>query len=361
MDALKRISQETLSDVNRRILKLALAGEATQERLDSFLSSWNIEEAPLTEAIMLSYLMKLHPELRFPESISPRLSGLLPFCRYKYLDLVRYFGTYARALQAHGIEFLVMKGGAMKALRPDFPRWLGDIDILVHEKDYPKCAPIAKLLGFEIHPAKQSTDLYKNGNGVLDVHRFIPMSTGRERAINADLFARSVATRVFNAEARMLSREDLLFGILVNLFRNMADNSSLDSVLYSFFDVQYLLEGPGFNWDIVRQNAAKTGTKAHLVLAARFLNDAVPGLFPEEELENPGNELRKMLIHMYYRRYVLRVEQEALGDFNIIRTFRSGRPMIPYVWDRLCYLMHKGMQFCPSFCERALRKRNYTV
>ena len=127
----------------------------------------------------------------------------------------------------------------------------------------------------------------------------------------------------------MLSREDLLFGIMVNLFRNMADNSSLDSVLYSFFDVQYLLEGPGFNWDLVRQNAAKTGTKAHLVLAARFLNDVVPGLFPEEELENPGDELRKMLIHMYYRRYVLRVEQEALGDFNIIRTFRSGRPMIP--------------------------------
>jgi len=365
MEILNQIAQETLSNNEFELLRLSLAGETTQSQLDSFLTGWDIEAAPIAEPMLLSYLMKMHPDLIFPESIRPRLSGLLNFSRYQFLNLVGHFGTYTRALRAQGIEFLIMKGGAMKALRPDFPRWMGDIDILVPEKDYHKAEEVARQCGYAIHHCNHSMDLSQNGQVFLDVHRFVLIFSGKERAINEDLFTRSIPTRVFSVDARMPSREDMLFMCLVNLVRNLAENSCTDSVLYSFFDVKFLLEDQEnhpFNWSVVRENATQTDSCAYLLLAVRFLNGVVPGLLPEEKLENPGETAVKNLASwMGYRRYVLMRERAQLGDFNIIKTYRSGKPMIPYVWDRLCYLIHKGLQFCPSFCEHALKKHNYAV
>ena len=362
MDILNRITQETLSKNDFELLQMSLAGESSQQQLDNFLAHWDIEAAPIAEPMLVSYLMKMHPELVFPDAIRPRLAGLLNFSRYQFLNLVGHFGTFTRALKAEGIEFLIMKGGAMKTLRPDFPRWMGDIDILVPEKDYSKAEEVARRCGYSISHCKHSMDLSQNGQGFLDVHRYVLIFTGKERTINADLFARSIPTRVFSVEARMPSREDMVFMVMVNLVRNLAENSCTESVLYSFFDIKFLLEeqeNHPFNWAVVRENARQTDSREYLLLAARFLNGVVPGLLPVEELENPGETVvRNLLTWMGYRRYVLMQERADLGDFNVIKTFRSGRPMIPYVWDRLCYLTHKRLQFCPSFCERALKKRN---
>ena len=364
MEILNRITQETLSKADKELLSLSLS-EPSQQRLDNFLAGWDIEAAPIAEPILLSYLMKMHPELVFPESIRPRLSGLLNFCRYQFLNLVGHFGTYTHALQAEGIEFLIMKGGAIKALRPEFPRWMGDIDILVPEKDYHKAEEVAVRCGYSVSHSIQSMDLSQNGKECLDVHRYVLIFTGKERTINADLFARSTPTKVFSAEARMPSREDLLFLLLVNLIRNLADDSSHDSVLYSFFDAKFLLEhqeGSSFNWNIVWENARHTESRAHLVLAARFLNGVIPGLFPEEKLDSPGEDaVRRLEVWVGYRRYVLMKERAQIGEFNVKKALSDGRPFFPYVALRIRYAIHKRLQFCTGITQHILKVRNYGI
>ena len=361
MEILNSIAQETLSKAALELLRLSLSGDPSQQELDDFLAGWDIEAAPIAEPILMSYVMKMHPELVFPEAIRPRLNGLISFCRYQFLNLVGHFGSYTRALQAEGIDFLIMKGGAMKALRPEFPRWMGDIDILVREKDYEKAEEVAARCGFTISHSIQSMDLSKNGQGLLDVHRYVLIFTGKERAINEDLFARSVPTRVFSVEAHMPSREDLLFLILVNMVRNLADASGQESVLYSFFDVKYLMEpqdGRPFNWDRVRQTAVRTGAQVHLMLAARFLNGVMPGLFPEDKLENPGEAaVSRLEVWVGYRRYVLMKERAQInGEYNVVKAIRGGRPFFPYMALRARFFVHKRLQFCTGITRHILKR-----
>lgn len=364
MEILDRIVRETLSSDKLELLRLSFSGEPSQQRLDGFLAGWDIEKAPIAEPMLLSYLMKMHPELSFPEAIRPRLAGLLSFSRYQFLNLVGHFGTFTRALKAEGIDFLIMKGGAMKALRPDFPRWMGDIDILVPEQDYRKAEDVAVKCGYSVSHSMQSMDLSQNGQGFMDVHRYVLIFTGKERTINADLFKRSVLTRVFGVETRMPSKEDLLFLILVNLVRNLADASSQESIIYSFYDVKFLLEqedGRPFDWSVVHENAVKTGARAHLVLAARFLNGAVPGLFPEEKLESPGEDAVSRLEEWVgYRRFVLMKERAQIGgEYNVVKAIRGGRPAIPYIALRARFAVHKRLQFCTGITRKILRSKGF--
>lgn len=364
MEILERIAEETLSSAERELLQLAMAEKPLQQQLEAFLAGWDIEDAPIAEPMLLSYLMKMHPELSFPETIRPRLAGLLNFSRYQFLNLVGHFGTFTRALKAEGIEFLIMKGGAMKALRPDFPRWMGDIDILVPEKDYHKAEEVAVKCGYSVSHSIQSMDLSQNGQGFLDVHRYVLIFTGKERTINEDLFKRSLLTRVFSVETRMPSREDLLFLILVNLVRNLADASSQDSILYSFYDVKFLLEqqdGHPFDWSVVHENAVKTGARAHLVLAARFLNGVVPGLFPEDKLNSPGEDaVQRLKTWVAYRRYILMDERAQInGEYNVLKALRGGRPFIPYIALRSRFFVHKRLQFCTGITRRILRFKGF--
>ena len=84
MEILNSIAQETLSKAALELLRLSLSGDPSQQELDDFLAGWDIEAAPIAEPILMSYVMKMHPELVFPEAIRPRLNGLISFCRYQY-------------------------------------------------------------------------------------------------------------------------------------------------------------------------------------------------------------------------------------------------------------------------------------
>ena len=356
---LEHLIQDALTDGDILLLQLSLAGHPSQERLDTFLDGWDLDTAPMTEAVLLSYLLKMHPELQGPESLLPRLNGLLSYCRFQYLRLVGQFGTYCHALGAEGIPFLVMKGGAMKSLRPDFPRWMGDIDILVPEKDFRKAVRIAAGQGFTLFHSAHSVDLKKDGRNVLDLHHFVMMHTGREKAANPGFFARATPTRVFSVEAMMPCREDLLFMTLVNLARNLAGGTCKDSILYSFFDVRFLLEaeeGRRFDWKLVRDNAELTGSAALLAVAGQFLNAVVPALIPEEELPQVSEaQLEKQWVWTRYWREVLHPEREGLGEFNIRKAIQARTRPIPYIAGRLHYAAIKRMQHCTGFCRRKLR------
>ena len=124
--------KEVLGDHDRRLLRLALNNETTQEDVSAFLKDWDIEQAPIKSVMLLAYIMKNRPDLEFG-ALKPRLSGVLSFCRFQNLKREAHFSIVGRAFNDAGIPFIILKGGAMKVYRPDFPRWMNDIDLLVKE------------------------------------------------------------------------------------------------------------------------------------------------------------------------------------------------------------------------------------
>ena len=93
------------------------------------------------------------------------------------MKTIAHYTKIGKALNKNGIEPLILKGGAMKYLRQELPRVMNDIDIVIPEKDFMKCADIISNLGYtyekiDIH----SIDFHdENGEGTVDLHKFVYM------------------------------------------------------------------------------------------------------------------------------------------------------------------------------------------
>ena len=74
---------------------------------------------------------------------------------------------------------MILKGGAMKCIHNEFPRVMGDIDILVKEKDYEKAGHIAEEIGYRCEWDIHSVDIHPKDSeeGIMDIHRYILMNT----------------------------------------------------------------------------------------------------------------------------------------------------------------------------------------
>lgn len=63
----------------------------------------------------------------------------------------------------------------MKHLRPEFPRVMGNIDILVKENEYQKAGNIAEKMGYDCAWDIHSVDLHPKDSedGIMDIHKYI--------------------------------------------------------------------------------------------------------------------------------------------------------------------------------------------
>jgi hypothetical protein len=127
---------ELMSKNDENLINMIFEQNPKQKELNSFLEKWDIEVAGGAKALMLSYFMKLHPELEYSEYVGPRLKGLLNFYKFQNMKLISHYTRICNELKKKNIIPLIFKGGAMKHLRPEFSRVMGDIDVLVREEDY---------------------------------------------------------------------------------------------------------------------------------------------------------------------------------------------------------------------------------
>lgn len=287
---------ELVSSEDQKLLELAFAKKIEQLQLDKFLKDWDIEKFGERKSLMLSYVMKANPELQFSIYERPRLEGLLKFHRFHNLKLISHYTKIVRALNQENIFPMILKGGAMKHIRPDLSRAMGDIDILIaDETEFAKAREICKNLGYLARILDErryhSVDLYlpASEEGVVDLHRYIlfeNFETNYDKKFLRDLFARSNKEKVFTTQSFVPSVEDLLFLGMANLARNLKDKSSFEGILYSLFDFKYLIESKSdFNWNLVLQNIIATNTQAQVFLAMKFANRIIPGFLPESLLE----------------------------------------------------------------------------
>ena len=311
----KKLSQNSIPKADRLLIQIAFNHEITQEKLDEFLNHWDIEAAGTNGAIILAYVMKMHPELKFDAYTGPRLKGLLNYLRFQNLELIGHFSKIGHRLNQQGIIPLIIKGGAMRSLRPDFPRVMGDIDILVRsEQEMNLSKQIIQELGYTYTSEDHSFDVHPKEDilkGILDVHQFFGFLPSLNETLNNEVFRRAKKTRVFSVEVYMPSMEDMFFICLNNLAHNLRNSFSISGIPQTIFDLTYLSAQKDFNWDIVTQNIFITQTEATSYLAVRFIDQIVPNLFPKKLVENQRlyKKLEDFVAHeKFYTLYVHEVK-----------------------------------------------------
>ena len=335
----KRLVSDMFGETDRKLSQLSLLQTISQEELDLSLEGWDIESAPIQTVMLASFIMKNHPELVFPEKYIPRLKGVLTFCRFQYLKLVSHVTRVMKTLEQKQIVALVIKGGAMKAYRPDFPRWMSDIDIVVAEKDYQKAFNLIKHLGYKPLHRPHSIDMRIPGteDGVIDIHRYIKTGTGDTTALNEVLFSRAKPCRMFSSECLVPCREDMVFISLVNYFSNILFKASPENMATVFLDIMHLVNTEdGFDWEIVKEDARKTGSVERLYIIGNLSDDIAPGVLPARFLEEDANMdvVSALYRRIDYNRNVLAPLRKQIVTPNIMKSIKTYRPLWKYFWLR---------------------------
>lgn len=348
----QKLCQESVCKSDRLLIQMTFDHKITQKKLDAFLKKWDIETVGTHGAVILAYLMKKYPDLKFGEYTGPRLKGLLNYLRFQNLDLIGHFSKIGRRLNEKGIVPLLIKGGAIRSLRPDFPRVMGDIDILVRSVNQVNTAKkIIKEMGYTYTSEDHSFDVHPKDDllkGILDVHQYFGFLPGPNPVLNDEMFGRSETCRAFSVDVCMPCPEDLFFICLNNLAHNLRNSFSVQGIPQTLFDLTYLISlKKDFDWDIVTHNIILTQTEATSYLAIRFIDQLVPGIFPDTLLGNKklSQKLNTFVEHeKFYTLYVHQVKYAC----KKLKLFKSMRHFVTFKK----YLKCKGQHF---FTKRILK------
>ena len=270
---------------DEKLLKLYFKNDVSQEDLDNFLSVWDIEREGGQKALLLAYFMKQHPELTYPQYVEPRLQGVLKYFQYKNMVLMSHFKKICSAIKQKNVDIMIMKGGAIRHINHDYPRIMGDIDILVHIDDYKTAVDTALSFGYKYYAFQHSIDIYDPVAGfLLDIHSMLDMFTSAnyKNSIYNEFFERARSEKVFNVENIYVPcPEDAMFILLVNFNKNLAQGMGTNNFLFYIADSIFLLNSkPDFNWDIVKQNAVKSKTESQIYITLRLLNEYISTKIP---------------------------------------------------------------------------------
>lgn len=343
---------EIVTEQSQQILSVAFDDSLTQEKLDTFLASWDIEENTAQKAMLVAYAMKQHPNLVFSNAVLPRLNGLLKFHRFKNLQLISHFTKICKALNEKKIFPMILKGGAMKFIRQDLPRVMGDIDILIHQNEYSSACETARSLGYYFEEKKEmhAIDLHPSKDdesGILDIHRWIDFNVEYDHAFTDEFFKRAVLQKVFGADVYVPCAEDMVFMALVNMSKNLTRKTSMNGILYTLFDCKYLLQNkPDFDWDIVVANCKATNTELHMYFAINFVNRIVPGLLPASLFEEGSiiGVFEDYCYKLMYSRFYLEDIRTICRQIKIGQALVSPGLMLKYLQYKPKYVLLKSIR-----------------
>ena len=362
---------ELVSPQDQKLLEIAFAKKIEQAQLDHFFASWDIEKFGEVKSMMLSYVMKANPQLQFSSYEKPRLEGLLKYHRFHNLKLIAHYAKIVKALNEHNIFPMILKGGAMKHIRPDLSRAMGDIDILIPEEtQFEKAREICKNLGYEeVIPDDHSIDLHlpNSTEGTVDLHRYIDLETNYDKSFSQELFARATKEKVFGVQAFVPCFEDLLFLAMINLARNLNNKTSLQGILYALFDFKYLSESKSdFDWNLVLRNIIKTKTYSQALLAMKFTNKIIPDILPESLLSNKvinkkfNRHCDRIIFHHFFfndfrNRHKKLSIKNALKNFENFKEYLINKPKY-FLIKRIVRNSHFLMTIFMMFNSKHFRK-----
>lgn len=267
------------------LLDFRFAKAPTQAMLDACLEQCDIEAMGAKKSILLAYARREHPELVFSNYAGPRIDGLIRYFHFANTKTLAHFSRIGKALNKAGIPILLFKGAAMRALRSELPRPMGDADILIPAERIDEATRIGEGLGY-LHTreeSKHAVDFHTEAESAVDVHHSIFDPDRDYTAFHRGLFERAKPATVFGVDVLLPSREDLCFLVMANLTKNLREHTTLHSIYFSIEDCAWLQRDRPLDWDIVREDAVLSGHEVETSLAAAFMNAAVPRLFPQPE------------------------------------------------------------------------------
>jgi hypothetical protein len=355
-----KLYRQYITKEDQVLLDTLFAPAPSQEMLDECLKVCDIEVLGAYKALLFSYLMREHPELKFSPYEGPRLEGLIHFFRFANMKVLAHFSRIGHALNAAGIPVLIFKGAAMKALRPELSRRMGDVDVLVPEKHFSQTLRLCEELGY--HDARtgaeHSVDLLdSDGVNAVDIHETFSFITVDYPFLN-DLFARAKESKIFGVKTLLPCKEDLFTLMALNLGRNLRNKTSLHSLYFSLYDCRFLVTGtPAFNWDIVRENVRITKTEYQIRFAFEFMNTLVPGIMPADILKKYF-PLKSKVKHLYdldfINELVLPDKREACRKMLVRDLKREPRRCLGML---IKYVIIRKLRGFPPFARWFVRRK----
>ncbi|MBR5176081.1 MAG: nucleotidyltransferase family protein [Bacteroidales bacterium] len=331
------------------MIRLALSPVISQDELDSVVEGWDAASAPFNSQIIAFNLAKNHPEVSFPKNIQPLLQQAAIFSRKRHLEILPHFSRVVKVLENKEIPFILIKGGAMRAYRPERPRWTADIDILVPEDKYEEVLKETEKMGYILHRSPHSSGLREpsSDQDFVDIHHYVSMDTGKERNLNEPLTIRAITLPFSSSSVKVPCPEDMVFISLVNFWKNVTHISRENSKI-SFanlcFDLMFLNDrSGGLDWDVIRTNARITGSVETVYLAARVLDLIIPGFFPKSfmEEETANHRVKKLISRTLFTRNVICPLRDEIGEFDFGKALKQKRNPFKYIYLRVKYFIVK--------------------
>ena len=227
----------------------------------------------------------------------------------------------------------------MKVYRPELPRWMNDIDMLVPSDDYDRAVDIAVSLGYSSSMCTDhSVDLHHpdSDEGLLDIHKHLEMFTGKEEALNEGLFARSSSRHFFMTDGRVPSPEDMVFISLVNLYKNLAKKQTPESSLTTFYDLKYLTRlNPVFDWEVVKNNCELSDASFQVIFSSMIVESVVTDVFPEgwrSSMPISDKEFKKQLVDFLFRKDVLSSSRDSFGETAVGQSLSNDWNILVFMW-----------------------------
>jgi hypothetical protein len=354
-----KLYHKYVSDADRVLLNLVFAEKPTQELLDESMRVCDIEALGAHKSLLLSYLMYEHQELQFPEYAGPRLKGLITYFRFANMKVLAHFSKIGKALNEARIPMLLFKGGAMKVLRPELSRPMSDVDILVPAGRMDEAVHIGESLGYE-HTREESrhgVDFHTETESAVDVHHSI-FDPGKDpRLFHNRLFARAAPRHAFGVDFLLPCHEDLCFLVMTNFTKNLREHTTLKGLYYALCDSRFLQKDKaGFNWGIVRENAAGSGKEPEVRFAAEFMNAVVPGIIPDLEKNLPvTRDIEVFCNQMIFDEDYYLKRQKECQTIRVVelknRPWHFGKRIVKF-------LLMKKLRRVPAFVRWYLNSRN---
>ncbi len=296
------------------LLNLVFALSPTQKLVDDTLAICNIDDLGSQKAMLLSYLMHDHPSLCFPTHVAPRLKGLIAYFRLANTKTLSHFSNIGKALNKASIPMILLKGAALKTLRPKLSRPMGDVDILVHSKDMQAAVQITKNLGYTAYKEPHSVDFRIGRESAVDIHHAIFTDNKSTELFYEGLFQRAKPAKAFGVHFLLPCHEDLFFLALVNLTKNLREHSSLGNIYYALCDCEFLLrDKPSFNWAIVEENSKRAHKEQQVRFAAEFVHRIMPHIIPNIDDHFPLTSKMDFFCHqiIFDEKYFKKLQNEC--------------------------------------------------
>ena len=199
--------------------------------------------------------------------------------------------TILNVFEENQIDVLPLKGSVMKFLYPEtYYRSMGDIDILVKDKDYKKAKKILEKLNYKAKIyGEQHIEMEKPPFMIVELHHLLVAKKEYGKDIFKNIFKRAIL-KENKKHVYEMSKEDFYLFMMIHLLKHYLLGGT---GLRSFLDVYvYLRKNEVMNLEYIDQQLQHCKYTQEIY----FLKDLAVSIFTEKELDNKQQETLNFIL-----------------------------------------------------------------